>query len=344
MTEGHFTLVQYSFSQTITLRKLVGQAMKMVSDYTNKQVDDTNMNEIAYLESNLRLFCSKNGLNFPEVAINKANCNEKMFEKKGEPFSPKLFGAQAVAAKKNAEYIAEMTAFIKEKMNSANILNEQTVIYFSDMHEFNDYFLSTTFEKHADVRSHAMMILKDNTKRKFDLVFTTDGIVSVIKDSVKTRTPYNEVIVKGDSILLYRNEILLTREYKALSFDIKVLYSLIRELGSRFAKNLDDKTEYISGEVTPMVLIQWFKDHEEAMDTNVTRIIARPTADIMKHLGYHSEEELDPNKNLIQYYYDNDSGQILGLRVVRFDQINSNFQALLVEEDMIRYELEGGTI
>jgi hypothetical protein len=242
-----------------------------------------------------------------------------------------LFGAQAVAAKKNAEYVAEMTSFIKEKMNSANILNDQTVIYFSDMPEFNGYFLSTTFEKHADVRSHAIMILKDNTKRKFDLVFTTDGIVSVIKDSVKTLTSYNEVKLKGDSILLYRNEILLTREYKALSFDINVLYNLIRQLGTRFVKNLDDKTEYIEGIVSPQVLNPWFKEHEEAMSKDVTRIYAIPSPDVVEHLGYHFEDALDPEKNLLQFYYDNASGDILGLRVVQFEQIDTNLQAYLME-------------
>lgn len=333
MTDGAFSISAYLVSQTITLKQIVGRALQMVIDYAVEQVDGANINDITYLESNLRTFCADNGLDAPEIAVNRGAKETEMFEKKGEPFSPQLFGAQAVAAKKNAEFVAEMTSFIKEKMNVADLLNDQTVIYYSGTPEFNGYFLSTSFERYADVRSHAIMILKDKTKRKFDLIFTTDGIVSVIKDKVKNLTPYDEVKLKGDSILLYRNEVLLTREYKALSFDINVLYNLIRQLGTRFVKNLDEKTEYIDGVVTPEILNQWFKEREDAMSSSVTRIYAIPNAKIVEHLGYHFEESLDPDRNLIQCYYETETGDILGLRVVQFEKINSNLQAYLLEHD-----------
>lgn len=226
-----------------------------------------------------------------------------------------------------------MTAFIKKKMNDTDMLNGQTGIYFSETPEFNGYFLRTSFEKYADVRSHAIMILKDKTKRKFDLIFTTDGIVDVIKDKVKNLTPYGEVKLKGDAILLYRNEVFLTREYKALSFDINVLYNLIRQLGTRFVKNLDEKTDYIEGIINPKILNQWFKEHDDSMAANVTRIYAIPNTDIVNHLGYHFEENLDPEKNLIQCYYETETGDVLGLRVVQFENIDSNLQAYLLEHD-----------
>lgn len=333
MSDGSFSISAYLISQTITLKQIVGRALQMVVDYAVDQVDGANINDITYFESNLRTFCANNELNPPEIAVNSGAKDSELFEKKGEPFSPQLFGAQAVAAKKNADFVAEMTSFIKEKMNAADMLNDQTAIYYSGTAEFNGYFLSTSFEKYADVRSHAIMILKDKTKRKFDLIFTTDGIVSVIKDKVKNLTPYDEVKLKGESILLYRNEVLLTREYKALSFDINVLYSLIRQLGMRFVKNLDEKTEYIEEVVTPEILNKWFKEREDAMAPDVTRIYAIPNAEIVKHLGYHFEESLDIEKNLIQCYYDTKSGDILGLRVVQFENINSNLQTYLLEHD-----------
>lgn len=333
MIDGKFTVNAYLDSQTITLKQIVGKALQMVIDYAVEQVDGANINDITYLESNLRAFCTANGLDAPEIAVNRGAKESEMFEKKGEPFVPQLFGAQAVAAKKNAEFVAEMTSFIKEKMNAADLLNDQTVIYYSGTPEFNGYFLSTSFEKYADVRSHTIMILKDKTKRKFDLIFTTDGIVSVVKDKVKNITPYEEVKLKGDAILLYRNEVLLTREYKALSFDINVLYNLIRQLATRFVKNLDEKTEYIDGIVTPQILNQWFKEREDAMADGITKIYAIPNAQIVESLGYHFEESLDPERNLIQCYYETESGDILGLRVVQFENIDTNLQTYLLEHD-----------
>lgn len=333
MTEGNFSISAYMLTQKITLKQIVGRALKMVIDYAMDQVDGANINDITYLESNLRSFCAANRLPAPEIAVNRGAKDGEMFEKKGEPFGPQLFGTQAVAAKKNADFVAQMTAFIKEKINATDILNDQTVIYFSGTSEFNGYFLSTSFEKYADVRRHAIMILKDKSKRKFDLIFTTDGLISVIKDKVKNLTPYDEVKLKDDAILLYRNEVLLTREYKPLSFDVNILYNLIKQLGTRFVKNLAEKMEYIAGVITPQILNQWFKEREDAMADNVTRIYAIPNADFVEHLGYHFEENLDPEKNLIQCYYDTASGDILGLRVVQFDSINSNLQAFLLEHD-----------
>lgn len=333
MVVGDFSINAYMVSQTITLRQIVGKALQMVIDYAIEQVDGANINDITYLESNLRSFCAANSLEIPEIAVNRASKDAGLFEKQGEPFSPQLFGAQAVAAKKKAAFVADMTAFIKEKMNAADLLNDQTAIYFSGTSEFNGYFLSTSFEEHADVKGHAIMILKDKSKRKFDLIFTTDGIVSVIKDKVKNLTSYNEVKLKGDAIILYRNEVVPTREYKALSFDINVLYDVIRQLGTRFVKNLDEKTEYIDEVITAKLLNQWFKERDDAMADGVTRIYAIPNADIVEHLGYHFEEKLDPEKSLIQCYYENETRDILGLRVVQFENIDSNLQAYLLEHN-----------
>lgn len=333
MLNCDFSIDAYRLSQTITLRQMIGKAIELVLDYAVGQVDVTNINEIIYLESNLRSFCMNNDLEQPEIAINSGERETISFEKSKEPFAPQLFGAQAVAAKKNAEFMLEMTAFIKEKVNEGDLKNDQTSIYFSEKSEFNGYFLSTTFDKNPDIRGRAMMILKDNTKRKFDLIFTTEGIVSVIKDKVKNLTPYGEVKLKGDAILLYRNEMRLTREYESLSFDINVLFSLIKQLGTKFVKNLEEKTEYIDGTINPKVLNQWFKEREGAMTEGVTRIYAIPSSDILEHLGYHFEDPLDTDKNLLQYYYETQTGDILGFRVVQYNSIDSNFQTYLIEHN-----------
>ncbi|MCR5701152.1 MAG: hypothetical protein K6G76_03285 [Lachnospiraceae bacterium] len=333
MNRGEFMINAYFVSQTITLRQIVENAFRLISHFAMGQIEAANINEISYMESNLILFCLNNELEQPAIIVNKDAETIHLFDKTKEPFTPQLFGANAVAQKKNAEFVTEMTMFIKEKMSSIDLKNTQTSIYFSGYPEFNGYFMSTTFVNHPDVRGHALMILKDNTNRKFDLVFTTDGIVSIVKDRVKSLTPYGEVKLKSDAILLYRNEIVLTREYKTLSFDVNILFDIIKQLGSRFVKNIDEKVEYIEGTITPKLLNKWFVEKEEAMATGVTKIYAVPTDDVLDHLGYHFEDNLDEEKNLLQYFYDNNSGDILGLRVVRFDSIDSNFQAVLFERN-----------
>ena len=341
MNDGEFPMTGYFLSQTIGIREIVGKAFDFIIDYTIEKVDAANINDITFLEGNLLTFCNTNELPAPEIAINRGNYAAEMFGKKAEPFEAQLFGRQAVIAKKNSEFMSEMVSFVKEKINAIDLKNDDTAIYFSDSSEFNGYFFNVAFQEHPDVKNHALMILHDKTKRKHDLVFTTDGIVSVVKDKVKNITPYNEVKLKGDSLVLYRNELVLTKDYKVTSLDINVLYNLIRQLGSKFVRNFDDKMEYLGGIVTVDILNKWFKEQPESMAAGVTKVYAIPTADIMKSFGYHCEEEIDPDKNLLQFFYDEKTKDILGLRIVRFDNIDSTFQSILMERNgIIKFKKE----
>lgn len=339
MDKRDFPMQAYLLSQTINLRSIVGKAFEVIIDNALSKVDTSNINDITFLEGNLRAFCNANGLPAPEIVINRGSKNTGIFTSGSDTFGPELFGSQAVMAKKNADFMAEMVSLVKEKMNSADLLNTETAIFFRGDSEFNGYFYNAVFEKYPDISSHAVMVLQDKTKRKFDLIFTTDGIVSVIKNKVKNITPYAEVTLKGDCITLYRGELKHTRDYKVTSFDINSFYALIKNLGTRFVRNIDDKMEFIDGTVGPKVLNQWFKEQKGAMDDGITRIYAIPTKETLSHLGYCLEDELDSEHNILQCYYDTNTGDILGLRVVQFENIDSNFQAYLIEHDgLIRVE------
>ena len=327
MNDGTFGLEGYRYSQMIAISDIAGVAFDLLEEYAIKCVEEANINDITFLESGLRTFCAKQGLENPEIAVSRGSKDSEMFSKKSEIFSPELFGHQAVVAKKNAEFMSEMVSFVKEKMNAADLKNCNAAIYFKDTSEFNGYFFNVAFEKYPEIRGHAIMIIKDMTKQKMDLIFTTDGIVNVVKDKVKHMTPYNEIKLKSESIILY------TKEYKSTAFDVNVLYNLIRDLGNRFIRSVEDKIEYIDGTVNVKVLNQWFKEREEAMASNVTRVYAIPTKDMLDHLGYHLEDELDSEHHLIQYYYDFENGDLLGMRIVRFENIESNFQAMLIERN-----------
>lgn len=335
MNTGEFPITGYFLSQTIGIQNIVGKALDLIVDYAIKKIDTANINDITFLEGNLLTFCNANGLPAPEIAINHGNQNAELFRKQSFPFGAQLFGHQAVIAKKNADFMNEMVSFVKEKINVINIKNDDIAIYFKDSPEYNGYFFNVAFQKYPDIKSHGIMILHDNTKKKFDLIFTTDGIVSITKDKVKNLTPYNEVQLKGDSLVLYRNKLVSTRYYKVTSLDIHVLYNLIRQLDSKFVRNFDDKIEYIEGIVTVNRLNKWFKEQSESMETGVIKVYAIPTPDIIKSFGYHCEEELNPENNLLQFFYDEKTKDILGLRIVCFDNIDSNFQSVLMERNGI---------
>lgn len=332
MDDGKFALSEYLYmQQKITLWVIVGSAISMLVDYACVQVEKSNVNDIVYMENDLRDTCLRYGIKEPEVFWGNLKEGRGVAEDNKEVFIPELFGHKAVAAKKNAIFMADMTSFVKRKMDGINISDEKAIIYFSDEPEFDGYFYSATFDGYSSIKMHAFMVIKDSTKRRIDLIFTTDGIVDITKDKVGFLTPYKEVRLKGDAIVLYSD--LIKKEYRNPSIDIHALYNLMRELGNKFIDSIEEKIEYIDGCVTSTLLNAWFKERKNAMQDDVTRIYALPKKEILSHMGYHIETELDLEKHLMQFYYDSKTGDLLEMRIIRYDNIESNFQARLLEHD-----------
>lgn len=331
MVDGTFGLEGYRYSQMITIYDLTGPAFSLIEEYAMKCVEESNINAITLLETELRKFCEKHGLKNPEIAINQGNIDE-LFEKSSDIFRPELFGQQAVIDKKNAEFMNEMGSFVKEKMSNVDLKDENAVIYFKDTSEFNGYFGNMAFEKYPEVKGHSIMVIKDMSKKKLDLIFTTDGIVNVVKDKVKNITPYKEVKLKSESIVLYN------KEYKSTTIDVNVLYNVICNLGTRFIKSVEDKIEFIDGTVTLQILNEWFKERKDIMTSSVYCVYSIMEKSVLELLGYHfyDENELDNEHHLLQYCYDTTSGSILDMRIVRFENIESNFQGVLLENRCIK--------
>lgn len=92
MKSGEFSMDKYIFSQEITFRRIVGNAFDIVIQKMMDKADAANINEIAFLESQLRDFCISNNLDEPEIAVSGENHFRELFEKRKEPFGLQLFG------------------------------------------------------------------------------------------------------------------------------------------------------------------------------------------------------------------------------------------------------------
>lgn len=79
-------------------------------------------------------------------------------------------------------------------------------------------------------------------------------------------------------------------------------------------------------------LSAWFKEFKSEFE-NAKMIIATPTDEVMKGLNYPTTEPLDESKNLLQWFYDDESGKVLKIRLVNFSNIESNFQVQLLENN-----------
>lgn len=329
MTDGSWVLEGYLLSQEISLQSVVEDALQMYREYADEKIDRANINDLTYMEGDLRSFCARNGIPEPEIKV--ADNAGTLFVEKSERFRPELFGHQAVAARKNADFINDMRKFIKEKMDKVSVTDNSVSVHYADT-DFDGYFYDDAFEKHPDIKPHAIMVLKDNGRKRPDLIFTTDGIIDVVKGKVgkDSRTPYKEVKRKEDAIVLYKN-----KKYKYPSAYVGALYAVIRELGSRFVRNAEEKIEYIDQTITVQLMNDWFRKRPEAMQDGIVRVYAVPTKEMLDHFNCHFDVEPDPDRHLLQCYYDKETGEILGMRIVRYEKIESNFQRMLVEKGCI---------
>lgn len=85
--------------------------------------------------------------------------------------------------------------------------------------------------------------------------------------------------------------------------------------------------------LTAKELTAWFKDNRSSVPENAKMIILIPTEEHMKGLGYLGENELDENTNIIQVFYNENSGDVYKIRLVSYTDIESNLQANLIEQD-----------
>lgn len=337
MTDGEFELSSYVSSQTITLKDIVGRALRTLANYECSLVDKANIEEITSMETSLRNFCIGQKIPEPEIMVNNnASTFENSFENSNEFFTSEIFGRRAILAKQNLEFLNDMSNFVKEKLNAVNLKDDTVSIYFRDDSEFTSFFFDSTYNNYPEIKSHAIAILKDNTKEKIHLIFTTNGVVRVQKNKVKNLTPYKEVQIKDNEIILYENFISEKFKYSTTAIDMLSLFDVIKEIGKKFIVNVEDKVEYfVEKPLTANILTEWFKKNKYSLEENVTRVIAVPSKEILGRLGYHLDAELEKDKNLLQFYYDNSTNDVLGMRIVRYENIDSNFQAKLLESNGI---------
>ena len=62
-------------------------------------------------------------------------------------------------------------------------------------------------------------------------------------------------------------------------------------------------------------------------------IISIPTEETLKGMGYAVTENIDPEKNVIQLFYDDEKKEVVKIRLVNYANIESNLQAHLIEEN-----------
>ena len=83
-----------------------------------------------------------------------------------------------------------------------------------------------------------------------------------------------------------------------------------------------------SGELT-----KWFKENYSQFPVNTKMLIVVPNDEFLRGLGYPINNGIDVERNILQLFYDENESKVLKIRLVNFTDIDSNLQALLIEQE-----------
>lgn len=320
---GEYDIHCYEKIQKTGLNLYVIQAFEILYQRVCSQIESMTINDLVCLEGDLISLCNRVGIELPEVVVADTESYDDDDFSENFKFDVSLFGNKAVIERNNVNYLNEMLRYIKDKMSRINISEQSNSVIYKDCIDFERYFNNSIFEEYPALKANALMVLKDNTESKFDLIFTTEGIVYVLRDKVRKKAPYKEISFVRDSLDLYG------KKYKNADLDLAALYEMIQGFGHKFIGNLERKTDYFEGIADGKKLNEWFKRQPNAMNDTVTRAYAWPISELMEHMGFVIEKELDRNTHIIQFYYDNESGNIMDYRIVEFEKLDAVFASKL---------------
>jgi len=221
----------YADIQDITLKKLTGDFFVDLAKRIKESVDSkTEMRDFAIAELNLIEFCKKEGIKEPELLYaSKDDIAEN--ETLSIYFTPDLIGKSTI---KQNERIKKNLAMMNEINNSREdiILNVNDIeFYTQEDPRMNRYFYNQKFK---GFRPKTLAVLDDRTKGDRDLLFTTEGLMPVIKGKVKKVVPYDRIKWSENTT---KKELIMGVKYSNNNLEMDRLYELIKKLAVNESKD-----------------------------------------------------------------------------------------------------------
>ena len=212
-------ILEISFSKFAD--RFLDRLQELAFDYISRRSDIESMNEV---ETDLRGFCLEEGIETPDVLYDTSD-DMVVVNLQKQYFGFELIddGITTTETDDKYERIAEVLYGFRDKTNSKS---KDVVVLMKDQVEFDKYLKGnpSTSNDHK-IQRKVVAIIDDRSEEDNDLLFTTDGIVQIIKDKKKDSVKYNNVKVLPNNAGL-----MLRQTYKNSRIDIKELIEIIKKL------------------------------------------------------------------------------------------------------------------
>ena len=84
-----------------------------------------------------------------------------------------------------------------------NGVSEKAKVYLHGSQEFMTYFDSGKLKDHKDILQNTIAVYDDLTKHNADILLTTDGLVPIFRNSIKTQISYFALAGEKQSKKIY---------------------------------------------------------------------------------------------------------------------------------------------
>ena len=230
--EDYYKILDISFGSytDIFFEKLLTAS----AEYIAQKMDIVSMNEA---EGNLRDFCIKEGFESPEVLYDSSDDMIDVPELKKQYLGIELIddGKTTIETDSRYDEIAGIIYQYKEK-----IVNEEAkvTLFMRNQPRFDRYFidLKNVPNKHT-LQRKTVAILDDGAESDSDLLFTTEGLVQIVKGKMKEAVPYDNIKLLKDNKGLE-----ISSDYVNERVNMEALIELVQKLRSDpVMKMVEDK-------------------------------------------------------------------------------------------------------
>ena len=227
-------LLDFSFDDLTG--EFFGLLVKYSSEYISQRNDIVSMNDA---EMNLREFCIQQGFDSPSDIYDTANDADNTAEIRRPYLGIELIEEGVLTSVVNDRY-DEISRTISQYRETLCTPESGISLLMSSQEEFDRYFIRLGIRNKRDIRRKTVAILDDETSGDHDLLFTTEGIMPLIKEKMKKVVQYDDIEVNPDRTVLF-----LHQPYTNNRLNMFTLIELIMKLRSKpFAEVKDKKNPF----------------------------------------------------------------------------------------------------
>lgn len=228
--------VYVKVQEDISLEKLTAHWIKTMVDTIKDSVNaKTEMRDFSIAEFYLVEFCKREKITSPETLF--AHKDDAVTDSTLKTyFTPDLIGETAISQSERINKNERMIELIKKAMEGI-VKSEEIEFYTQEDQRIDRFFYGRLMQKNRNIRSKTLAVLDDCTKGDKDLLFTTEGVMPVIKERCKAVVPYNKIKWSKNT---KKKELEIGVKYSNDNLDMDKLNDLIRKLAN-YAATTEEK-------------------------------------------------------------------------------------------------------